>query len=83
MTTMVAHSSLAVRPCTMPPVDLAGVGRTFEHATQAVWVHDLSGRCVYRNQAARATTPCAARDTLHDILDHRDGPVGLLRLRMP
>ncbi len=83
MTTMVARSSLTPpRPSTISPDELAGIARTFEDSDQAVWVHDLSGRCLYRNQAAYQTAPNPGRDTPHDVLDHQARPVAQLRLRM-
>lgn len=81
MTTMVAHSRLAVRPSALSAEQLAGMARTFDDAAQAVWVQDLSGRCVYRNRLAGQTVFCPASDTLHEILDHENHRIGQLRLQ--
>lgn len=81
MTTMVAHSRLTPRSCTISPNDLAGIARTFDRAAQAVWIHDLSGRCVYRNRSAGQTRPSAERDSMYDLLDHHDRRIGHIRLR--
>ena len=82
MTTMLAHSRLTPRPCTLSPSDLAGMARTFDESTQAVWIHDLSGRCVYRNARASRTIPCASADAVHELLDHHDRRIGHLHVRM-
>ena len=82
MTTMLAHSRLTPRPCTLSPGDLARMARTFDESPQAVWIHDLSGRCVYRNPTASRTTSCDSADSVHELLDHHDRRIGRLRLRM-
>jgi PAS domain-containing protein len=82
MTTMVAHSHLAVQPRTLSAEELAGLARTFDDAPQAVWVHDLAGHCVYHNRAASQTAPSDALDVLSDILDHQNRRIAHLRLRI-
>jgi PAS domain-containing protein len=82
MTTAVAQVILPNLPSSLSADDLTRFASTFNDARQAVWVHDLAGRCVYRNPIARKTSPCAAKDALHDILDHEDRRIGHLRLRM-
>jgi hypothetical protein len=81
MTTMASHSHLTLQPRTFSPEDLAGLARTFDDSACAVWIQDLSGRCVYQNPAARRAEPGAAQDLLHDILGPGDQRVGQLRIR--
>lgn len=81
MTMMGTYSHLTSRACTLAPGEVAGFARTFDDVSQAVWIHDLSGRCVYRNPTAGRTTPCSTEDSVHDLLDHHDCPVGHIRIR--
>jgi PAS domain-containing protein len=79
---MVSHPDLGLRPGILSPTDLAGLARTFDDSAHAVWIHDLSGRCVYRNPAAQQTEPCTATDMLHEILGPDNRQIGRLRVRM-
>jgi PAS domain-containing protein len=82
MTMMGTYTHLTSRRCTFSPGEVAGLARTFDDAPQAIWIHDLSGRCVYRNPSAGRTDPSHAEDTLHDLLDHQDRPIGHIRMRV-
>jgi PAS domain-containing protein len=81
MVSMGTYSQLKSRACTLSPGEVAGFARTFDDAAQAVWVHDLSGRCVYRNPTAGRTTPCGTEDSIHELLDHHDRSIGHIRMR--
>ncbi len=56
--------------------DLDSLIRTFDRASGPVWIHDLSARCLYQNNAALRTDADRSRATAIDILDHRNRPVG-------
>ncbi|MEP0842000.1 MAG: hypothetical protein HRF43_04735 [Phycisphaerae bacterium] len=58
------------------------LARTFGRAPQAVWIYDLAGQCVYRNPVAHRVPPDAGRDSLEDILDGQNRPIGRLRVRL-
>jgi hypothetical protein len=83
MISMGTYSRSKSRACTLSPGEVAGFARTFDDAPRAVWIHDLSGRCVYRNPTAGWTSPALAEDSVHDLLDHHDHPIGYIRIRTP
>ncbi len=81
MTTLVAHPRLTQRPSAFSHIQLADLARTFDDSEQAVWINDLSGRCVYRNRAAGQTSSSSETDAAHEILDDQDRRIGHFCLR--
>jgi hypothetical protein len=82
MTTLVAHPRLIQRPSAFSQTQLTDLARTFDDSEQAVWIHDLFGRCVYRNRAAGQTSPGSRTDAAHDLFDDQDCRIGHLHLRL-
>jgi PAS domain-containing protein len=63
----------------VPGDHLLSMARIFDASSDPVWVHDLTGRCVYRNPSARTASPGAARQRfeLFNAADERLGCVAV------
>lgn len=80
MTTLVSHPDLKTGPGTLSPEHLAGLARTFADSAHPVWIHDLSGRCVYRNRAASQGGAGGDRVASHEIFGSDNRRIGQLRV---
>ena len=57
---------------------IAHLARTYDDATQPIWIHDLAAQCVYRNKPAMRVHETIPHRTVFDIVDGRGHTVAHL-----
>ena len=58
---------------------LAWLARTYDAATEAVWIHDTANDCVYRNATAGKMTPRPATHAF-EVVNHSGTVIGRLHI---